>query len=534
MTLSITQAKEALSIAQNEISELCAAAGTAGLSVGVLHQGETIHRSNYGVKNLKTAEAPDSDTVYHIASLSKFFTAAAVAVLVDQGRLQWDSLLKDVLPGFHQRDECIESKATLTDALSHRTGLANRFNYWGLMEQELLLPPEETLNVLGALQKAAEFRSTIKYNNWAYASLALMIEKMSGQSLEEFMREKFFEPLGLQRTTFGVPKTENCTSYHMTLSDGTPCEVPDPEISTGTLMTGSAGLKTTINESLRIYDSVLSALQDQTKSGLTSTPNNPFKQAKIMFTGHNRADKTEYGFGWILTQLPSEIGFVSNNSYVVQPPIIGHGLPPTRIAYHNGSMSGLSSSVHTIPETRTVIVVLCNTTAFAELPDYVGGLILNTLLGVKEKVDFLALIAKCKESSIQGPLNAAKQLKAERKAGTSHKPLEEYEGRYANAQGNWVIGIQRDEGEGLRMTVNDKPRTVLRLCHYHDDVFYWEVDRDAQARRAMYPEASADFHKISFRCAEDGVVFGLHWFYSFDEPNGEVFVDGNKKQRSSS
>ncbi|KAI1123285.1 putative D-aminoacylase [Nemania abortiva] len=517
---------ERLTALDEQIQELCGEAGNAGLSIGVRQNGKTIYTSHFGYRNLRTKVPPNDDTIYHLGSLTKALVTAGLGVLVAEGKLEWETRLLDldVEPRFHQRNKDVESQATLLDALAHRMGLAMRMNAWAQMQQDLLLPPQEAINVLGNLNKTADFRTTIKYNNWTYAMFVLLLEKITGKSVEEFMQETFFRPLGLKSTTFAIPPAHDLAEPHITLTDGTPFKVPSPCIGNGTLMCGAAGMKSSLHDLLRLYDSLLTAFNDQKKSGMNSTPGNPFKETGMLFTSHNKKGSTEYGLGWFLTELPSDIGWIGiNDGRVRKNPVIGQGAPPTKILYHNGSMPGYLTSVHLIPESQTVIVILGNTLAFSDLPDYVGGLILNTILGAKDEVDFLSLVRECKETSIQGPLRTAAKLEAERKAGTSHKPLTHYEGRYINEIGNWTL-VVRVSGSGLRMNLNDLPETYYDLHHYHDDVFAWDCDRDAEAKRAMFPHLSAEFRKIYFQSDEHGRIASIHWSYARDEPEGEVFV----------
>ncbi|KAJ8133195.1 hypothetical protein O1611_g426 [Lasiodiplodia mahajangana] len=526
MGSSTANISERLAALDGQIQELCDEAGNAGLSIGVLQKGEIIYNSHYGHRDLQTNMPPNNDTIYHLGSLTKALVTAGLGVLVTEGKLRWETPLLDldIEPRFHQRNQDVESQATLMDALSHRMGLAMRMNAWAQMQQDLLLPPQQAINILGDLTKIADFRTTIKYNNWTYAMAVLLIERTTGKSVEEFMQETFFRPLGLKSTTFANPPTNNLAKPHITLADGTPFEVPNPRIGDGTLLCGAAGMKSSLHDLLRLYDSFLTAFNDQKKSGRSSTLDNPFKETNMLLTPHNKKGSTEYGLGWFLTELPSDIGWIGHNDgRVSRNPVIGRGAPPTKIAYHNGGMPGYLTSVHLIPETQTVIVILGNTLAFSDLPDYVGGLILNTILGATDEVDFLSLVRECKKTSIQGPLRTAAQLEAERKSGTSHRPLTHYEGRYINKMGNLVLDV-RVSGSGLRMKLNNLPKTYYDLHHYHDDIFAWDCDRDAEAKRAMFPQLSVEFRKIYFQSDENGSIASIHWAYARDEPNGEVFV----------
>lgn len=509
---------------KGRIEQLSAAAGNAGLSVGVLQNGKIIHQSHYGYQNLRTLDSPDENTIYHLGSLSKTLTAAGLAILVEEGKFKWTSSLKELVPGFHQRNKYVEQQANVIDLLAHRMGLAMRMNYWAQMEPELLLPPTEAVNVLGALHPTADFRTTLKYNNWTYSLAGDIIERYSGLSLEDFMQQHFFKPLGLTRTTFAVPSEDNYASCHITLSDGTRFEVPRPRIGSGTVMAGAAGLKSSLADLLRLYDILLTALEDQRRTGLTSTPGNPFKQVSMIYTPHGKKGATEYGLGWFMVTLPAEIGWIGvNDGRVAQNPTIARGVDPTPIAYHNGSMPGILASVHLIPQTHTAVVICGNTLSLADIPDYAGGLILETLLGVDEPTDFLPLVSEANESLVKGYANTKEKLAADRKPGTSHRPLDQYEGRFINPEGNFRldVSVHRD---GLRMRLQGLSQTYYDLYHYHDDVFAWTCDRDTEAKRATFPQLSDVFRKICFQVDDTGRVGSIFWAYARDEPQGEVFT----------
>lgn len=122
-----TQAQlEALS---NTIAEICRISGTPGVSIGVQHrQGVYLH--NHGFKDVQKQTEPTSETSYCIASMSKAFTSAAIGILVEEGKLEWDTLIKDVLPGFNSVEKTIIENVTVADLLAHRTGLQSADSLW--------------------------------------------------------------------------------------------------------------------------------------------------------------------------------------------------------------------------------------------------------------------------------------------------------------------------------------------------------------------------------------------------------------------
>ena len=308
MDTAILDLEARLQALHPQIEEICSISGNAGLSIGVLHEGKVIHRANFGYRDVNARIPPDSDTIYHLASLSRFVTSAAVALLVEDGHFQWESRIVDLLPEFHQKNKEVEENANLIDLLGHRMALEMRVPYWCQMHNELLLPASEGVNVLGALESVGKFRKDLKYNNWTYGIVGDIIERHSGLSLAEFVRTRITEPLGLERTTMGRPKLENYAKSYMCWNDGTPFEIPPTALSSGTIIGASAALKSTVNDMVVIYDRFMTAAEHQFQAASTSTSTIPFPQTQTILSPQITKNATSYGLGWFLTELPGEIG----------------------------------------------------------------------------------------------------------------------------------------------------------------------------------------------------------------------------------
>jgi CubicO group peptidase (beta-lactamase class C family) len=113
------------------ISELLAISGSPCLSIGVLHHNEVIYTNHRGKRDISKDITPDNNTIYRIASLTKLLTAAAIALLVEERQIHWDTRINEILPDFNLREDDIGRKATLIDVLSHRTGLSLANAFWG-------------------------------------------------------------------------------------------------------------------------------------------------------------------------------------------------------------------------------------------------------------------------------------------------------------------------------------------------------------------------------------------------------------------
>ncbi|KAK0661641.1 beta-lactamase/transpeptidase-like protein, partial [Cercophora samala] len=122
-----------------------------------------------GYRDIAAKPAPNEHTVYHLASLSKSFTAAAIGVLVADGELSFDDPMCDILPGFLHANEAISSQSTLLDFLSPRTGLASKNSLWQQDGHELLLTAEDTLPMVSYLDVVHLLGEQWTYNNFCYS-----------------------------------------------------------------------------------------------------------------------------------------------------------------------------------------------------------------------------------------------------------------------------------------------------------------------------------------------------------------------------
>ena len=170
------------------------------IAVGVIKDGKVELCEGFGYADVESGRKADADTLYQIGSCSKAFTAAAAAVLVDQGKLDWDKPVIEYLPWIRFMDPFTTYHATTRDLLCHRTGLPRHDAYWidgpctrrGMVEN------------LRNMQPAWSFRSNWCYQNTCFVAVGMLIEALSGQTWEEFVRENLLEPIGMTRTTFFV------------------------------------------------------------------------------------------------------------------------------------------------------------------------------------------------------------------------------------------------------------------------------------------------------------------------------------------
>jgi CubicO group peptidase (beta-lactamase class C family) len=170
-----------------------------GLALAIVRDGRVLAARGYGVRELGLPAPVDARTRFGIASNTKAFTATALALLVEEGKLEWDQPVIESLPWFRMWDPWVTREITVRDLLVHRSGL-------GLGQGDLLgWPPsdrtrEEIVRAIRWLEPKTSFRSAYAYDNVLYHVAALVIEAASGQTWEVFVRTRIVEPLGMADT----------------------------------------------------------------------------------------------------------------------------------------------------------------------------------------------------------------------------------------------------------------------------------------------------------------------------------------------
>jgi len=166
-----------------------------GIAVAVVKDDKVIHAKGYGVRSIQTQKKMDENTLFAIASNSKAFTAAALGMLVDEGKLSWDSRVIDFIPEFRLYSPYVTEEFTVRDLLTHRSGM-------GLGAGDLMIWPdstsftkEEIIHNLRYLKPVSSFRSKYDYDNLLYIVAGEVVKRASGMSWEDFIEKRIMHPL---------------------------------------------------------------------------------------------------------------------------------------------------------------------------------------------------------------------------------------------------------------------------------------------------------------------------------------------------
>src|SRR5579884_1772344 len=171
-----------------------------GVAIGLVRDGEVVLAQGFGKRDREAGQDVTPHTIFGIASCTKAFVALALAMLVDEGKLDWDAPLRNYLPGFKLSDSVASERATTRDVLSHRTGLPGH----DLVAYGTQLSAEELLKRLPHLEMNRDIRAAWQYNNLMYGIAGYLIQCLSGQSWDAFIQQRILEPLGMKSTSFTI------------------------------------------------------------------------------------------------------------------------------------------------------------------------------------------------------------------------------------------------------------------------------------------------------------------------------------------
>ena len=172
----------------------------AGVAVAVVKDGEIVHQKGYGLKSIESKAKVNEHTNFGIASNSKAFTTAALAMLVEEGKLSWTDKVIDHIPEFKMYNDYVTQNFNIQDLLTHRSGL-------GLGIGDLMFFPDGsdfTINdIITSFQHfkpQSAFRTKFDYDNLLYMVAGEVVNRVVGKSWEQFIKERIFEPLEMDNS----------------------------------------------------------------------------------------------------------------------------------------------------------------------------------------------------------------------------------------------------------------------------------------------------------------------------------------------
>ncbi|MFT6267874.1 MAG: CubicO group peptidase (beta-lactamase class C family) [Alphaproteobacteria bacterium] len=179
---------------------------TPGMAVGVLHQNKVVISKGFGKANIAEKTHVDAQTYFRLASTSKAFTSAALAILVDEEKIDWNDKVITYLPEFELYDPYVTREFTIIDLLTHRSGLLSGAGDSMIWPEPSGFTRAEVIANLQHLTPEYSFRATYAYSNVMYITAGELVAKISGISFENFVEQRIFKPLGMNCFAGDIPK----------------------------------------------------------------------------------------------------------------------------------------------------------------------------------------------------------------------------------------------------------------------------------------------------------------------------------------
>jgi CubicO group peptidase (beta-lactamase class C family) len=309
-----------------------------GCAVLVIKDGKPVFRKGYGVTDLRSLQAIGPDTNFRLASLTKQFTATAIMLLAHDGKLRYEEHLSDVFPDFPAYGKAI----TIRNLLNHTSGL---IDYEDIMEKQYAGVPDEKIpqikdaGVLALLkqQTGTKFPPGTRwdYSNSGYAVLAMIVEKRSGMSFGDFLRERIFKPLEMDHSVAyekGRNEVAN-RAYGHTLADG---KWRETDQSSTSAVLGDGGIYTSLDD-LEKWDRALTGHALLSEKEMAPALSAPTTGNGAPLQNPDGGLAPLYGFGWFLD------------------PYRGH-----RHYAHYGETVGFRTAIQRFPDDGLTVIVLAN------------------------------------------------------------------------------------------------------------------------------------------------------------------------------
>lgn len=461
------------------VREVLTAYGIPGMAVAIVEGGRAVHAQGYGVRQLGAPEPVDADTIFQTGSTGKAITSAALALLVDEGRIGWDDRVIDHLPDFQMYDPWVTREITIRDLLVHRSGL-------GLGAGDLMFVPRsslsraETVRRVRHLKPATSFRSGYAYDNLLYVVAGQLIEAVSGQTWEAFVRDRVLRPAGMaSSTTEDAARlaTPNRARPHARMDGGLRGvgnqDRLDETRGLGANAAPAGGVSSSANDLVRWLGVQLArgALPDGTRLYSEDAAREMWKPQVLTPTTRYPGELAElnplfsaYALGWSVRDYRG-----------------------ARVIEHGGAVLGVQAIVVLLPDHDTGFAMMINSEDGYVLRGLAHEL-LDHYLGAPRR-DWVAAFAGLKAKRDSAALETLSK-KVERRRSTPSLPLRDYAGRYTDA---WYgpITLAHDAGR-LRIDFLQTPDMAGTLQHWQYDTF--RVDWDDRTIEPAYVTFSLDAH----------------------------------------
>ncbi len=419
-----------------------------GMAIAIVKDGEVVFSKGYGVRNALTGGTVNTHTLFGIASNTKAMTAAALAILVDEGIISWDDKVEDYIPWFKLYDQYVSEEVTIRDLLCHRVGLAT---YSGdLVWYGSSYNREEVIRRARFLKPVYPFRSGYGYSNIMFLTAGKIVTAVTGQIWDDFISERIFDPLDMKNTytsIIDITRISNTVKGHVKVEDR---QIPVEWVNWDNIAPAGS-VNSSVHDMAKWLILQLSRgsyegqeiFSEKTSLEMWSVQN-PFKvddaSTEIWPSKHFNG----YGLGWSLFDYH------------------GH-----KVVTHGGGLDGQISRVALVPEENLGMVILTN--SINSFPSYLMYEVLDRYFGQRSR-DWSQYGLEKQEASAKRREQKRQKFLESRVPDTKPSlPLEAYTGRY----GGDLYGDAEVRIENGKLVLDFLPTPIYAgdLEHWHYNTF---------------------------------------------------------------
>jgi CubicO group peptidase (beta-lactamase class C family) len=413
-----------------------------GIGVAVVKDGETIFAEGYGLRDREQGLPVTVNTLFAIGSASKAFTAASVALMVDDGKLEWNKPIRNYMPDFMLKDGFATERMSAVDLLCHRSGLPRH----DLMWYNSTATREQMYGRLRYLESSRDFRTDWQYQNLMYMTAGYLAGKLDGSSWEDVVRTRIFEPLGMKTANFSVDVMQQAADFALPYAERED-EVKRIDFRNISEVGPAGSINASVTEmaewvKLQLAKGMYGDRQIISQSNVAQLHSPQMVVAEPLWKEMFQSDWVSYGLGWFI-----------------------HNFHGETLVQHGGNIDGFSALVSFIPSQNVGVVTLTNLNS-NYLTEIVSMYIYETLMGWEQRdwhSHWKGFVDKIKGQAKK----AREESTSERKPDTqpTHS-VAEYAGEFENP-GYGVLTIKESDGK-LTAIFN---RIEMAMGHYHYNVF---------------------------------------------------------------
>lgn len=427
-----------------------------GVAIAVVKDQKVVLSKGYGIANIKSKQPVDQDTLFKIASNSKAFTAASLALLVQQGELRWDDKVIKYLPNFKMYDQTVTQEFNIIDLLTHRSGLRIGAGDLMLWPEPTKFSRQDVIENLRYLRPVSEFRKQYAYDNLLYIVAGEIVAKVAGKSWEDFVEENIFKPLDMGRCFAGgvaVEKNNNSVAPHAVINGELKILEKNLIDNNTSVMAAAGGIKCSVGDlakwlSMLLSSAAIPSLITEHQKRELWQPRTKLKLSSSM-KKYDQSTFHSYALGWRISDY--------------------FGM--TRIS-HTGMLGGSMSQLVLLPEKGLGIVVLTNQQSSAGRSAIVRSLLqLYTNNQSNNEADWVAKYASSKSNSQKSDTRKTRLIKQKLVSIYEHAEKQSLNTRLGSYIDPWFGKVSIDKnGRSIIFSSEMSPRLT-------GDVYWYSKNR---------------------------------------------------------